>query len=198
MKSSNVKHQKLFEDTLTAFNLITAKKDRTISDHQRRVSKLARALAQELNLFEQQIEAIKFAALIHDLGKLFIPLEMFYKQRPISATKFKVFEKHPQSAYDILKGIEFPWPVAEIILQHHEKLDGTGYPLGLNGDIIVPEAKIIAVADVVDFMTNDKGYRTPPGKEKALEKIVEKKGSYYDPKIVDACIILFIKKHFQW
>jgi len=128
---------------------------------------------------------IRLAAMVHDIGKIYIPQSILSKPGKLSEIEFSLIKIHPQNSYDILKNIEFPWPIAEIVLQHHERIDGSGYPKGLKGDDIMLESKILAVADVVEAMAAHRPYRPAPGLEKALEEINKNKGRLYDPLIVD-------------
>jgi HD-GYP domain-containing protein (c-di-GMP phosphodiesterase class II) len=136
------------------------------------------------------------AGLIHDIGKINVPAEILNKSGRISDTEFNIIKIHPQAGHDLLKEIEFPWPVAQIVLQHHERLDGSGYPQGLRGEEIMLEARILAVADVVEAMASHRPYRSALGIEVALEEIKKNRGIYYDPDVVDVCARLFTEKGF--
>jgi PAS domain S-box-containing protein len=172
-------------------------RDRYTAGHQRRVTHLARAIATEMGLSEDQIDAIRMAGAIHDIGKINVPAEILSKPSRLSEMEMNLIRIHPQSGFDILKDVDFPWPVAPIVLQHHERLDGSGYPDSLSADEILLEARILAVADVVEAMCSHRPYRTALGIDKALEEIVEKKGILFDPDAVDACVRLFTKKGFK-
>ena len=137
------------------------------------------------------------AAVIHDIGKIAMPAEILSKPTRLSRTEFQLIKDHPRVGYDILKTIEFPWPVAHIVLQHHERMDGSGYPDGLVGDAILLEARIIAVADHVEAMSSHRPYRPALGLEKALEEIRRGRGIQFDARVVDACIELFREKRFR-
>ncbi len=137
------------------------------------------------------------AAFLHDIGKISLPAEILSKASRLSEVEFSLIKTHPQNGYDILKEIEFPWPVARMVWQHHERLDGSGYPLGISGEDILLGARIIAVADVVEAMASDRSYRPMPGLEKALEEIGAQKGVLYDPAVVDACLRIFREKDFR-
>lgn len=171
-------------------------KDPYTAGHQRRVAELARAIATEMGLSREHIDALRMAASIHDLGKLTVPGEVLSKPGKISEIEFLLIKCHPQAGYDILKEIEFPWPVAQIVLQHHERMDGSGYPLGLLGEDILIEARILGVADVVESVSSHRPYRPALGVDKALGEIAEKRGLLYDPLVVDCCLKLFIEKKF--
>ena len=174
------------------------KRDPYTSGHQQRVAELAKAIAWELELPESQIECIYMAAAIHDIGKISLPAEILVKPIPLSNIEISLIQAHAEAGYDILKGIEFPWAIADIVLQHHERMDGSGYPLGLAGDDIVFEARIICVADVVETMASHRPYRPSIGMDKALEEIADNRGILYDPRVVDACLKLFRENGFEF
>jgi len=173
-------------------------KDPYTAGHQRRVANLARAIATEMGLSPEQIEGIRMAGGIHDLGKVGVPAEILGRPGQLSDLQFGLIKMHCQIGYDVLKTIEFPWPVAQIVLQHHERLDGSGYPQGLSGEEILLEARILAVADVVEAMASRRPYRPPRGLDKALEEISQNRGVLYDPEAVDACLKLFTEKGFTF
>jgi putative nucleotidyltransferase with HDIG domain len=172
-------------------------KDPYTSGHQRRVADLARTIAMEMGHPEEVIDGIRMAAIVHDIGKLLMPAEFLNKPAKLSEMEFNQIKKHAQAGYDILKDIDFPWPIARIVWQHHERMDGSGYPLGLVGEEILPEARILAVADVVETMASHRSYRPAPGLEKALEEIQTNRGLLYDTAVVDACIRIFTEKDFR-
>ncbi len=171
-------------------------RDPYTAGHQRRVSDLARTIAEEMDLSTELIETIRMAAIIHDLGKIYIPAEILNKPGQILDIEFNLIKNHPKIAYDILKSINFPWPIADVVFQHHERLNGSGYPNGLKGPDIALPARIISVADVVEAMGSRRPYREALGIDKALEEITEKKGILYDPNAVDICVLLFIKNGY--
>ncbi|HID87880.1 MAG TPA: HD-GYP domain-containing protein [Anaerolineae bacterium] len=156
------------------------------------------SIAREMGLPEEQFEGIRIAGLIHDIGKINVPAEILSKPGPLSELEFGLIQAHPQVGHDILKTIEFPWPVAQIVLQHHERMDGSGYPQGLSDDNILLEARILGVADVVEAMASHRPYRPPRGLDKALEEISRNRGILYDPEVVDACLKLFTEKGFTF
>jgi putative nucleotidyltransferase with HDIG domain len=197
-KEQTVHLQESMEQSIQAIAATVETRDPYTAGHQRRVSDLATAIAREMNLPEDQIQGIHFAAIIHDLGKIHTPAEILSKPGKLNDLEYKLIQMHPQSGYDILKGITFPWPIADIILQHHEKLDGSGYPQGLKGDDILLEARIITVADVVEAISSHRPYRPSMGIEIALEEIKRGRGSEYDPEVVDACIKVFNEKGFTF
>jgi PAS domain S-box-containing protein len=173
-------------------------RDPYTAGHQRRVTILACAIAAEMGLTEDQFDGLRMAGLIHDLGKINVPAEILSKPGRITEIEFSLIRYHPQICHDILKTIELPWPVAKIVLQHHERLDGSGYPQGLKGDEIIMEARILAVADVVEAMASHRPYRPALGIELAFKEITTKKGILYDPEVVDACVRLFSEKRFKF
>jgi PAS domain S-box-containing protein/putative nucleotidyltransferase with HDIG domain len=191
---SHNKLLKTMEDTIYTIGKITETRDPYTAGHQKNVSQIATFIAQEMKLPKDKIEGIRIASLVHDIGKNSVPAEILNKPIKLSEIEFSLIKDHSQTGYDILKSIEFPWPVAKIVLQHHERLDGSGYPQGLKGDGILPEAKIIGVADVVEAMSSHRPYRPALGIDAALEEITQKKGILYDPEVVDTCIKLFKEK----
>ncbi len=168
-------------------------RDPYTAGHQRRVAELAVAIAEEMEVPADMIMGLHYASLVHDIGKLAVPAEILAKPSALTDTEFALIKFHPQQAYDILKEIDFPWPLADIVLQHHERCDGSGYPRGLKCDEIVLEARIMAVADTVEAMSSHRPYRAALGIETALAEIKEKRGKLYDPEVVDACISVFEK-----
>ena len=184
--------------TIHAMALTVETRDPYTAGHQRRVSNLARAIATEMGLSQDQIEAVRIAGIVHDLGKISVPSEILSKPGGISLIEHSLIHTHPQAGFDILNSISFPWPIAQIVLQHHERLDGSGYPAGLKKDDILIEARVIAVADVVEAMASHRPYRPSRGIQLALEEITVNKDTLYDPKVVDACLRLFLNKGFQF
>jgi putative nucleotidyltransferase with HDIG domain len=181
-----------------AMALTVERRDPYTAGHQRRVSDLARGVAAEMALSAHQIDGIRMAGLIHDLGKICVPVEILSKPGQLSEIEHTLIKDHPQVGYEILKEIEFPWPVAQIVLQHHERIDGSGYPAGLCGEDILVEARTLAVADVVEAMASHRPYRPTLGRDMALEEISQNRGVLYDPDVVDACMKLFQEKDFQF
>ena len=193
LKDSYEKLERTLEGIVEALGAAIELRDPYTAGHQRRVAELAVAIAEEMGLPTEKVEATRYAALVHDIGKLAVPAEILAKPAALTDTEFALIKFHPQQAYDILKEIDFPWPLAEIVLQHHERLDGSGYPSGLKGDEILLEARIIAVADVVEAMSSHRPYRPALGIEAACDEIKAKRGRLYDPDVVDACVSLFEK-----
>jgi len=190
--------KKAMHSIIQAISLTVEKRDPYTSGHQQRVADLTKAIAQELKLPADQIESIYMAAAIHDIGKISLPAEILVKPSQLSDIEISLIHAHAQAGYDILKGIEFPWPIADIVLQHHERMDGSGYPQGLAGDEILFEARIIGVADVVETMASHRPYRPSIGTDKALEEIASNRDILYDRLAVDACLNLFNDKKFKF
>jgi len=172
-------------------------RDPYTAGHQLRVARLAFAIAKEMGLPEHQAEGIRIAGTVHDLGKISVPVDILSRPSQLTEMEFGIIKTHPETGYNILKDIEFPWPIAEIVLQHHERMDGSGYPQGLSGENIFLEARVLAVADVVEAMASHRPYRPALGQDKALEEIRQNRGILYDTVVVDACLELFMKKGFK-
>ncbi len=172
-------------------------RDPYTAGHQKRVSDLAWAIASEMGIEEHRLNGIKMAASIHDLGKISIPAEILSKPGKLAQTEFELIKSHPEIGYTILKDIEFPWPIQQIVLQHHEKIDGSGYPKGLTGDEMLLESKILCVADVVEAMASHRPYRAALGLESAMYEITEFSGTLYEPDVVEACVAVFEKEKFR-
>ena len=192
-------YHKLRETLIATVNTLASTvemRDPYTAGHQRRVTVLASAIAEEIGLAEEQFDGLRLAGLIHDIGKIIVPVEILNKPGRISETEFNIIKTHPQVGYNILQEIDFPWPVAQIILQHHERLDGSGYPQGLKDGGIMVEAKILAVADVVEAMASHRPYRPALGIEVALEEIEKNRDILYDPEVADICQRLFTEKGF--
>ena len=198
LKESLARTTEVQDGTIEALAALSEARDPYTAGHQRRVTRLACAVARELGLPADRVAGLRVIGLLHDMGKISVPAEILSKPGKLSDTEFAIIKSHAQAGYEIVKEIRFPWPVAEVILQHHERLDGSGYPQGLQGDEIVLDAKILAVADVVEAMASHRPYRPAWGIELALEEIAQKKGVLYDPEVVDACLKLFAEKGFQF
>jgi putative nucleotidyltransferase with HDIG domain/PAS domain S-box-containing protein len=184
------------EKTIGSLASTIGMRDPYTANHQRRMTKLATALAREINFTDDEINGIRLASLVHDIGKMHLPAEILNKPGKISEVEFDMIETHSKAGYDILKEVDFPWPIAEMVLQHHERLDGSGYPSGLKGEDILLEAKVMAVADVVEAMSSHRPYRPALGVDVALAEIVKEKGTLFDSEVVDACLLLFREKGF--
>lgn len=185
------------EDALQAISATVEMRDPYTAGHQNRAAELASAIAREMALPEEQIHGIRLAASVHDLGKIRVPAEILSKPSRLSDLEYRLIQNHSQAGYDILKEIEFPWPIAQAVLQHHERLDGSGYPNGLKGEEIILEARILAVADVVEAMSSHRPYRPGLGLDLALQEIGNGSGVRYDPSAVEACLRLFREKRFR-
>jgi len=196
LRQSWAKLKQALEGAIRAIATTIEVKDQYTAGHQRRVSRLSCAIAREMGMPEAQIEGIKVAGDIHDIGKIYVPTEILSKPGRLSPMEFGIIKTHPQVGYDILHKIEFPWPIAQIVLQHHERLDGSGYPAGLKKDDILIEARIISVSDTVEAMSSHRPYRPALSINDALDEISQKKGLLYDADVVDVCLALFLEKNF--
>jgi putative nucleotidyltransferase with HDIG domain len=187
-----------FVATINALAMTIEMKDPYTAAHQRWVTRLACAVAAEMELAPEQIEGLRMAGLIHDIGKLNVPAELLLKPHRLTEIEYEAIKIHPQSGYDIVKEIQFPWPIAQIVLQHHERMDGSGYPLGISGTEILPEARLLAVADVVESMSSHRPYRDAHGIDIALDEIARNSDILYDPAAVKACLVVFQDKGFKF
>jgi len=178
-------------DSIGAIASTVEMRDPYTAGHQRRVSQLAVAIARKMQLPEEQVKGIHLASIVHDVGKIHIPSEILTRPGRLSDIEFNLIRKHPQAGHDILKGIQFPWPIAHIVLQHHERLDGSGYPQGLQGSSILLESRILAVADVVEAIASHRPYRPALGMDAAIAEISQFSGLKYDAQVVAACVSLF-------
>ena len=190
--------RKSLEESIQAISDTVEMRDPYTAGHQRRVAKLAVAMANDLGLPKDEIHGIQLAAGIHDLGKIRVPAELLTRPGKLTDIEFALIKTHAQAGYDILKGIEFPWPIANMVLQHHERLDGSGYPQGLKGDQILAGSRILAVADVLETMASHRPYRPALGIDLALKEIEKGRGTVYDPAVVDACLKLFRQERFTF
>lgn len=197
LKNTLTKLRKSMNTIIQVIGLIVEKRDPYTAGHQQRVSNLSRAIAKEMGFSEEKIDEIRMAGIIHDLGKISIPSEILSKPGKITEVEFNMIKSHPQIGYNILRSVEPISLIAEIVLQHHERTNGSGYPNGLKGKDILVEAKILAVADVVEAMASHRPYREALGINKALDEISNNKGILYDPVVVNTCISLFIEKGFK-
>ena len=186
------------EHAIQAMTIVVEMRDPHTAGHQQRATQLACAIAKEIGLSKERIGGLRLAGLIHDIGKVRVPAEILMNPDGLSEPEFMMIKAHPRLGYEILRTIDFPWPVAQIVLQHHERMDGSGYPSGLSGEDIIMEARILAVADVVEAMASHRPYRAAPGMNKALEEISQNKGVLYDSKAVDTCLTLFRNKKFEF
>lgn len=192
LKNSLEKMVRVVDETVNALAAAVEKRDPYTSGHQQRAARLACAIAGEMgDLDDSRIKGIMTAAIIHDIGKLYVPAEILTKPGRLTAIEFELIKTHPQAGYEILHEIEFPWPIARIVQQHHERMDGSGYPAGLAGEEILLEARIVGIADVVEAMSSHRPYRPGKGIETALQEISHGRGIVYDPQVVDSCLALF-------
>jgi len=198
LEQSYRKLQETMQDTIKIIAKVVEVKDPYTTGHQQRVSQLSTCIAKELKLPKNKIEGIRIASLIHDIGKISVPAEILSKPTKLNEIEYSLIKDHSQIGYDILKTIDFSWPVAQIVLQHHEKLDGSGYPNNLKGDEILLEARIMGVADVVEAMSSHRPYRPAKGVNAALEEITQNRGILYDPEVVKICLKLFKEKGFEF
>lgn len=189
--------QSILEQTVHALTSTLEMRDPYTAGHQKRVSALAHAIAREMCLPEDVITGVRLAGLVHDIGKISIPIEVLSKPSELDAAEMRLIKQHSQVGCEILEKVKFPWPIAQTVLQHHERLDGSGYPEGLLAEDILPEARILAVADVVEAMNSDRSYRSAHSVDEAFEEIIPDRGTLYDPEVVDACVRLFTEKGYE-
>ena len=190
--------RQMMDGTVKAISSALEFRDPYTHGHEKRVAELSSAIAVEMGLSADQVEGVRITGYMHDLGKIAIPAEILFKPGKLTDHEFSIVKTHPQFGYDILKEIKFVWPVALATLQHHERLNGTGYPQGLKGDAILLEARILAVADVVETMASHRSYRPAIGLEAGLKEISANKGILYDANVVDACLRVFKERGFQF
>jgi putative nucleotidyltransferase with HDIG domain len=188
LQQSLAKLQKMMDNIVLAMALMSEMRDPYIAGRQERVACFATAIAKEMGLSEDQVKGIHTAALLHDIGNISVPSEILMKPGRLNESEFNIVKNHTQAGYEILKRIEFPWPVAQVALQHHERLDGSGYPSGISGEEIILEARIIAVADVIEAASSHRRYRPALDRDKILEEISKGSGVLYDPKVVSAAM----------
>ncbi|MGD0352796.1 MAG: HD domain-containing phosphohydrolase [Dehalococcoidia bacterium] len=198
LRQTSLRLQRAIEGAINAVALTTEIRDPYTAGHQHRVAKLACSIGRELGLSENQIEGVRVAGTLHDIGKIYVPAEILSRPGRLRQNEINLVKDHAQVGYDLLSTIEFPWPVAQIVLQHHERMNGSGYPLGLSGDEILIEAKIMSVADVVEAMASHRPYRPALSIEEALLEILQQRGVLYSPEAVDACIKVFTQKGFKF
>lgn len=197
-KQAEERSRATLEGTIRALSATVDQRDPYTAGHQLRVAQLAIAIGRELGFNEQRLAGVRIAGIIHDIGKISVPAEILVWPGQLSPTVFELIKPHAQVGYDIVKGIDFPWPVADAIRQHHERLDGSGYPQGLKGDQIILEARILAVADVVEAMCSHRPYRPAHGIDAALKEVEDKRGRCFDRHVVDACVRAFRDKGFTF
>ncbi|MCU0602171.1 MAG: HD domain-containing protein [Desulfobacterales bacterium] len=190
--------RKIIGGTVMAIAMTVEKRDPYTSGHQQRVAELSRAIGKEMGLAHDQVEGLTIASAIHDIGKISLPAEILSKPSQLNSMEMSLIQTHSQAGYDILKSVDFPWPVADIVLQHHERMNGTGYPQHLAGDAILREARIVGVADVVETMSSHRPYRPSRGIDSALDEISAHSGILYDCDAVDACLALMRQGRFEF
>jgi putative nucleotidyltransferase with HDIG domain len=184
--------------TIDAISLIVESRDPYTAGHQKRVAKLAVAIAGEMGLSEEKIDLIRMGSLIHDIGKIYIPSEILTKPARLGDLEFSMIKSHPTVGYNILNKVDFIPVIVDIVYQHHERIDGSGYPLGISGDKIFLESRIVAVADTVEAMASNRPYRPARGTSVALNEIKKQRGTALDAEVVDACLKLFEEKDFNF
>lgn len=183
--------------TILAIASMVEQRDPYTAGHQRRVGELAVAIAEDMGISSGQVMGIHMASIVHDIGKIHVPVEILSKPSALSDAEFEIIKTHPKAGWEVLKNIDFPWPVAEMVYQHHERLDGSGYPRGLKGDDILLGTRILMVADVVDAMAAHRPYRPAMGILAALQEIMARRGTLFDAQVVDTCVKLFIEKKYE-
>jgi len=198
LKQSFEKLRRAQDQTVVALASASEIRDPYTSGHQQRVTKLACSIAENMNLTEHFIEGLRIAGLLHDIGKISVPAEILSKPGKITQDEYNIIKQHCQIGYEILKGIEFPWPVAQIVLQHHERMNGSGYPQGLSGEELLLESKILSVADVIEAMSSHRPYRPGLGIDKALDEVMRNKSTFFDPVVADTCWELFSTGKFKF
>lgn len=193
LKQSLKRMNEIVDGVINSLSSTVDARDPYTAGHQKRVAQLAISIARFMGLEDTVVSTIRMAGILHDLGKIAIPAEILSKPSTLSDIEFSLIKTHPQVGFDILKNINFPTPVALIVHQHHERIDGSGYPLGLSEEEILPEAKILTVADVVEAMSSHRPYRPGLGMDKALAEITKNRGRFYAPDVVDACLKITTK-----
>jgi PAS domain S-box-containing protein/putative nucleotidyltransferase with HDIG domain len=186
-----------FMSTVEVATTLSEMRDPYTAGHERRVAEIAVAIGAELGFDEGRLEGLRVAGHLHDIGKMTIPSEILSKPGKLASIEMQLIQEHAQAGYDVLKDVEFPWPVAQVALQHHERMDGSGYPQGLKGEAILFDARIMAVADVVEAMSSHRPYRAGLGIEAALSEIERGRGRVYDADVADAALRLFREKRYQ-
>lgn len=198
LRLSSEKFRKALAGTIDALKVTVERRDPYTAGHQEHVASLGSNIAREMGLPKDTVDSIFFAGTIHDLGKISVPIEILCKPGKITKYEFDIIKIHPQIGYEILHPIEFPWPIAQIVLQHHERLNGSGYPLGIGEKNMLLEAKILCVADVVEAVANHRPYRPSLGIDRALREISKNKGILYDSQVVETCLKIFRKQRFHF
>lgn len=195
---AQVQRRRLLTQTIKALSLTLEKRDPYTSGHQLRVAGLSVQIGTALGWDHARNTGLYFGAMLHDIGKIYIPSEILNRPGRLSRTEFELIKTHPQVGYDIISAIDYPWPIGDFVLQHHERMDGSGYPFGLRGEEISEEARVIAVADVMEAMINHRPFRTAKGKDFALAELREGLGTRYDPLIGEACARIVLQEDFDF
>jgi putative two-component system response regulator len=199
LTNTHLRLQKIFEDTIHALASVTESRDPFTAGHQKRVASLSYGIAYNIFLkSHESAETLYLAGLVHDIGKVAVPIEILSKPTDITDLEMNIIKTHPQVGYDILKNIDFPWPISQMVLQHHERLNGSGYPKGLKGRDIMMEARILGVADIVEAICYPRSYRAALTIEQAMEEIAKNKGTLYDPAVVEVCMSIFKETGFSF
>jgi len=196
LQENLAKSQRAMVAIIQAIATAIEMRDPYTSGHQQRVAELACAMGAELDLTEHDLFGLRMACVLHDLGKITVPSEILSRPGGLTDLEYGIIQSHVQAGYDIIKNIEFPWPLREIIVQHHERMDGSGYPNALKGNEILMEARILAVADVIETISSHRPYRPSLGLNRAVEEISTNRGVLYDPEVVDVCLSLFKESKF--
>ena len=198
LEQSVQKLERSLDGTIQAMTRMVDSRDSYTVKHQRRVAQLGCAIAREMRFTAEQLQVVRIAGLLHDIGMISVPMEILSRDGKVTSVEFELIKAHCQAGYDILKTVEFPWPIATIVVQHHERLNGSGYPSGIRGDKILMEARVLGIADVVEAMNSSRSYRPKPGMDKALEQISRNSGILYDASVVEACMRLITHEGFQF
>ena len=191
LREAYLRLRDVLDGTIGAIATMAELRDPYTSGHQRRVARLACAIANEMGLPEDRLAGLATAGLLHDIGKIRVPSDILTKPRRLNPIEYEMIKTHSQAGYQILKSIPFPWPIADMIVQHHERMDGSGYPAGLAGEAILLEARILGVADVLEAMASHRPYRAALGVDAGLEEISKNSGKLFDPAVVAACLRIF-------
>jgi len=196
--SAEITLRRVLDETTGALSMAVEVRDPYTAGHQERVTRLAEAIAAEMHFSDEHISAVHTAGMLHDIGKIYVPAEFLSRPGKITDNEYNILKQHAREGYEILKNIEYKYPIAEIVYQHHERMNGSGYPRSLSGDRILIEARIISVADVVEAMASPRPYRPALEIEKALDEIRKNRGILYDASVVDTCLALFLDKGFHF
>ncbi len=191
VEERTAKLARILDSIVLTMGKLVETRDSYTANHQQKVSKLSVAIAEKMGMDEDKVEGIRIASIVHDIGKIYVPEGILAKTGKLLPEEFNLVKLHPKTGYETLRSIEFPWPIADMVYQHHERMDGSGYPLGLKSDDILIEARIIGVVDVVEAMASHRPYRPALGIDVALDEIKKNRGNLYDNDVVDACIEVF-------